>query len=69
MKRRLRTKLSLIVKLNLAQAVENKQKKQKTYKHLKCKRDRPVEEMTGFPYGNTRANSKTDNYILGNLTL
>jgi len=38
-KRRLRTRLSLI-KPNLAQRVENKQEKQKMYKDLKCKRER-----------------------------
>ena len=62
----LRTRLSLI-KPNLAQAVENKQEKQKTYKDLKCKRDRTFARNDRVRVRNTRANSKTDKWILGTV--
>ena len=65
-KRRLRTRLSLI-KPNLAQAVENKQEKQEMYKDLKCKRDRPIARNDMVRVQNTRANSKTDKWILGTV--
>ena len=63
-KRRLRTRLSLI-KPNLEQAVENKQEKQKTYKNLKCKRDRTFARNDRVRVRNTGANFKTDKWILG----
>ena len=65
-KRSLRTRLSLI-KPNLAQAVENKQEKQKMYKDLKCKRDRPFERNDRVRVLNTRANSKTVKWIPGTI--
>ena len=63
-----RTRLSLI-KPNLAQAVENKQEKQQTltYKDLKCKRDRTFARNDRVRVRNTRANSKTDKWILGTV--
>ena len=63
-KRRLRTILSLI-KPNLAQVAENKQEKQKMYKDLKCKRDRPFVRNDRVRLRNSRTNynSKTDNWI------
>ena len=45
MKRRLRTRLSL-VKPDLAQEIENKQSKQEQYKDLKNQKDRQFSEMT-----------------------
>ena len=65
-KRHLRTKLSLI-KPNLAQVVENKQEKQKTYKDLKCKRERSFVRNDSVWVRNPRANSKTDKWIPGTV--
>ena len=65
-KRRLRTKLSLI-KPNLAQVVENQQQKQKMYKDLKCKRERSFVRNDSVRVRNSRANSKTDKWIPGTV--
>ena len=65
-KRRLRTKLSLI-KPNLAQVVENKQEKQKMYKDLKCKRGRSFVRNDIVRVRNSRANSKTEKWIAGTV--
>ena len=65
-KRRLRTRLSLI-KPNLAQVVENKREKQKMYKDLKCKRERSFVRNDRVRVRNSRANSKTDKWIPGTV--
>lgn len=66
MVKHLRTRLSL-VKPNLAQVVENMQEKQKMYKDLKCKRDRSFVGNERVRVQNSRANSKTDKWILGTV--
>ena len=66
MKRRLRTRLSL-VKPDLAQVVESKQNKQKEYKDLKCHKDRQFSENDTVRVGNTQANSSTERWILGRV--
>ena len=65
-KSQLRTRLSLI-KPNLAQGVENKQEKQKTYTDLKCKRDRTFAGNDRVRVRNMKTNSKTDKWILGTV--
>lgn len=65
-KRRLRTRLSL-VKPDLAQVVESRQEKQKEYKDMKCKRDRPFVKHDRVRVRNTRANSKTEKWLLGTV--
>lgn len=65
-KRCLRTRLSLI-KPNLAQVVESKQEKQKVYKDMKCKRDRPFVRYDRVRVRNTKANSKMEKWIPGTV--
>ena len=57
MKRRLRTRLSL-VKPDLAQVVESKQNKQKEYNDLKCHKDRQFSENETVRVRNTQANQQ-----------
>ena len=65
-KRRLRTKLSLI-KPNLAQVGENREEKRKMYKDLKCKRERSFVRNYRVRVRHSRANSETDKWIPGTI--
>ena len=47
--------------------MENKQEKQKTYKDLKCKRNRTFVRNDRVRARNTRANSKPDKWVLGTV--
>ena len=66
MRRRLRTRLSL-VKPNLAQTVESKQNKQKEYKDSKSCQDRLFVENDVVRVRNTQASSSTERWILGRV--
>ena len=66
MKRRLRTRLSL-VKPDLAQEIENKQSKQKQYKNLKNHKDRQFSENDIVRVRNTQAKGNIVRWILGRV--
>ena len=66
MRRRLRTRLSL-VKLDLAQTVESNQNKQKEYKDFKSHQDRLFVENDMVLVRNTQASSNTKRWILGRV--
>ena len=66
MKRRLRTRLSL-VKPDLAQEIENKQSKQKQYKNLKNHKDRQFSENDIVRVRNNQAKGNIVRWILGRV--
>ena len=66
MKRRLRTRLSL-VKHDLAQVVEVKQEEQKVYKDGKGKSERTFEKEERVRVLKTRGTNKTNKFILGTV--
>ena len=66
MRRRLRTRLSL-VKPDLAQTIESKQNKQKKYKDFKSHQDRLFVENDIVRVRNTQASSNTERWILGRV--
>ena len=66
MKRRLRTRLSL-VKPDLAQEIENKQSKQKQYKNLKNHKDRQFSENDIVRVRNNQAKGNIVTWILGRV--
>ena len=66
MKRRLRTRLSL-VKPTLAPAIETKQEKQKECKDFKNHRERQFSENDTVRVRNTQYNGNSENWILGKV--
>ena len=66
MKRRLRTRLSL-VKPDLTQEIENKQSKQKQHKDLNNNKDRQFSENDIVQIGNTQAKGNIVRWILGRV--
>ena len=66
MKRRLRTRLSL-VKPDLAQEIENRQRKQKQYKDLKNHKDMQFSENDIVWVRNTQPKGNVVRWILGRV--
>ena len=66
MKRRLRTRLSL-VKPDLTQEIENKQSKQKQHKDLNNNKDRQFSENDMVRIRNTQAKGNIVRWILGRI--